>query len=320
MKKKLLSMLLIAAMAVTLVACGTDEKPSKDDNDNKKPTNTVVDATETPSTDVVETTPAEVETETPEPEKNVITLLSPDGSKVIHEFPIPNGYTVTSDKKSNHVVLEKDDDATIKVELVSGPCAEVLSAEYLYVDINWDNSQLYQYKYAGTMAWANMSDSESTENTINTTIDKICAKSGIDKTYFTANVDNIVVPTANEYANYVYTVKYPEQYNKEPRHDESAHVCDFNCFWDLSKHTDYSDYKITSYAYNFEKDGVGYLPADETFSIQITTTFDANKYEHSSDTIEGKIKYYVDDVSCYDIEDVLEDNFNMNNHTCEHCK
>jgi hypothetical protein len=166
------------------------------------------------------------------------------------------------------------------------------------------------------MAWANLNDSENTENTINTVIDNICAESGIDKTYFTANVDNIVVPTANEYGGYVYTVKYPEQYNKEPHHDENAHVCDFNCFWDLSKHTDYSEYKITSYAYNFEG---GYLPADETFSIQINTTFDANKYSYET-TTEGKIQAYVQDASHYVIKDFIKSYFNINNHTCEHCK
>ena len=94
------------AMTLSLVGCGSDEK---------KPTSTdtAVNGTEA-TTDVAEK-PTEVETPTPEPEKNVITLMSADGKKVIHEFDIPEGYTVVSDKKSNHVELAKDGDDTIKV-------------------------------------------------------------------------------------------------------------------------------------------------------------------------------------------------------------
>jgi uncharacterized lipoprotein YehR (DUF1307 family) len=82
-KRTLLSMLLVGIMSVSLVGCGNDDGKSNNNSNNfadkfQPTTNTAVDATEAPSTDVVTTTPAEVETPTPEPEKNVITLLSPD--------------------------------------------------------------------------------------------------------------------------------------------------------------------------------------------------------------------------------------------------
>ena len=315
MKKKLLSLLLIATMAVSLVACGTDEKPSKDNNDNKKPTNTVVDATDTPSTDVVETTPAEVETETPEPEKNVITLLSPDGSKVIHEFPIPDGYTVTSDKKSNHVVLEKDDDATIKVELVSGPCAEVFSNVYRNIDITFDNDKSLIYPFGKTYVWQCLGYSYD-ETQLNAEIDRLMEGTGLDRKYFEQPADNIRVPAGNEQSGFTYVLEYPAEYTLD-----CLNECDENNmktekdFWDLSKHTDYNDYKITSYACLFDDTC---FTADEMFTIKTTTTFDANKVY--GNTIEEKIFYYINDVSDYKLDKFLEDNFNMYNHTCEHCK
>ena len=110
-KRTLLSMLLMLAMTLSLVGCGSDDK---------KPTSTdtAVNGTEA-TTDVAEK-PTEVETPTPEPEKNVITLMSADGKEVVHEFNIPNGYTVVSDKKGNKIELTQDTNAFVKVEIFSG--------------------------------------------------------------------------------------------------------------------------------------------------------------------------------------------------------
>ena len=356
MKKKLLSLLLIVAMAVTLVACGTGEKPSKDNDDNKKPTNTVADATDAPSTEAPVTPyepgasgPTNATTETPEPEKNVISLLSADGSKVIHEFAIPKGYTVTSDKKSNHVVLAKDGDDTITVELISGPCAEVLSAEYQYIPVEEDLARhermeradaAFGYSCGGTYAiqyaiGTESPTSEELKNILDEKIDKLCLATGIDKKYFTQPVDRIRVINQNEYYGFTTVVKCPEQYSAEPIHDtsiESPWRSNNYYYWDLSKHTAYSEYPITSYSYYLGKPSEylgkdpAYVPANETFTIKINnafneTAFDATNRYYKNESIEVKICAYIDNACEHvNIKKFLNDNFDMTEHTCEYCK
>lgn len=337
MKKKLLSMLLIAAMAVTLVACGTDEKPSRDNNDNKKPTNTVADATDAPSTEAPVTPyepgasgPTNATTETPEPEKNVITLLSADGSKVIHEFAIPKGYTVTSDKKSNHVVLAKDGDDTIKVELISGPCAEVLSSVYQYIPMDSSSPEFkwQSYPYNGTMSRKTIirEGDVTDEAKITEKIEQICNESGIDKKYFTQPRSDLraLGEADNHVCGYGQTMQYPAEYSPEHKGEWGDYDTDAAYFWDLSKHNPYSNYPITSYSYHYyDYINKKYIPADETFTIKITTTFDETKISEKhkySDTIEEKIFDYIDDVSGEDLSDFIKDNFNTSTHTCEHCK
>ena len=317
-KRTLLSMLLMLAMTLSLVGCGSDEK---------KPTSTdtAVNGTEA-TTDVAEK-PTEVETPTPEPEKNVITLMSADGKKVIHEFDIPDGYTVVSDKKSNHVELAKDGDDTIKVEIISGPCAEALSTIYQYVD--GQTAKNNPYAYGGTYCYygAELAPSGKefiyvTEDKLNSEIDKIATKSGIDKKYFTQKFSNTVA-FHNEKYGYNIVASYPEQHNLEKLERLPEDNWGWSLHWDFSDHKDSNTYPITYYCYNYMKD-YNYITADETFTIKVTTTFDENKYNESNpydidNIIQEKIGDYAKEGEP-SMHKFLEANFNMNTHKCDHCK
>lgn len=311
-KRTLLSMLLMLAMMLSLVGCGSDDK---------KPTSTdtAVNGTEA-TTDVAEK-PTEVETPTPEPEKNVITLMSADGKKVIHEFDIPEGYTVVSDKKSNHVELAKDGDDTIKVEIISGPCAEYLSTSYSKINFETANKNRYAYQFAHNY---------SNENDRNVAINKIIDRTGIDEKYFNQTFSNMRIPYNSNKYGYEIAVQYPEQHSLEPYRTEllPEDDCGWSLHWDFSNHNDSNTYPMTYYCYYYSYDVYDEpTPANETFTITVTTTFDEDKYNELKpysidDPIENKIYEYagLGTGGSDSLIEFLEENFNMNTHKCDHCK
>ena len=106
--KKVLILFLVGTLSL-LAGCSSsknnDTPPSQSTENDVEPSDTPTpNPTEQPTSTPM---PTPTETPTPEPEKNVITLMSADGKKVIHEFDIPEGYTVVSDKKGNHIELAK---------------------------------------------------------------------------------------------------------------------------------------------------------------------------------------------------------------------
>lgn len=335
-KRTLLSMLLMIVMAVSLVGCGDDGK-SNDNNSNVadlfNPTtsDTAVNSAESNTGDPVTPyvpgasgpTNSQVETPTPEPEKNVITLMSADGSKAIHEFNIPEGYTVVSDKKSNHVELAKDGDDTIKVEIISGPCAEALSTIYQYVD--GETARSNAYAYGGTYCYNNVGTNEGvSQDELNAHINEISTKSGIDKKYFTQKFSNMVTFHGDKYG-FDIVAEYPEQHSLEelpqvPKDDAPI----WSLHWDCSNHKDSDTYPITYYCYKWrDSDSPNYIPADETFTIKVTTTFDEDKFDEENRymvdaIIQEKIGSYAQDGVSF-LNKFLEKNFNMNTHKCEHC-
>ena len=127
-KRTLLSMLLMLAMTLSLIGCGSDDK---------KPTSTdtAVNGTESNTGDPVTpyepgaSGPTNSQVETPTPEKNIMTLMSSDGKEIVYELNIPAGYTVISDKKSNHLELTKDDNKSIKIEIYTGINEEIESGK-----------------------------------------------------------------------------------------------------------------------------------------------------------------------------------------------
>ena len=145
-KRTLLSMLLAGIMAVSLVGCGDDGKSNNNNNftDKFQPTSTdtAVNGTEA-TTDVAEK-PTEVETPTPEPEKNVITLMSADNKEIVRELNIPNGYTVVSDKKGNHIEIINDNNEFMKIEIYSGLNAQALSEYHQPYDKKRENRSIYR--------------------------------------------------------------------------------------------------------------------------------------------------------------------------------
>lgn len=321
-KRTLLSMLLMLAMMLSLVGCGSDDK---------KPTSTdtAVNGTEA-TTDVAEK-PTEVETPTPEPEKNVITLMSADGKKIIHEFDIPEGYTVVSDKKSNHVELAKDGDDTIKVEIISGPCAEYLSTYYQYVDEHTVRAnETNKYKYSNIYcdsAIQSVGINEYdyiTKDELNTEIDKIINQSGIDKKYFTQTFNNMKI--LNIGYGFATVVEYPKQHSYEILEKSNPEWNSWSDHFDLSDIKEDDTFPVTYYCYN-QKNGKNYLSANETFTIKVTTTFKEDKYNELNPyrvenyIIQNKIGDYLYDTNKYTpLKDLLETNFNFNTHKCDHCK
>lgn len=149
MKKKSLSLLLMASAMLTLVACGNDTSGKENMEDKKEPT-VVVETTEsvwqedfdTSGTadsgvdikeDTIESSQPEsqetvVETVTEVATTEIVKLMSPDGLSEIYSFPMPEGYTVISDTSSNYIEIIDDDNEFIKIEIFSGLNKDVLSA------------------------------------------------------------------------------------------------------------------------------------------------------------------------------------------------
>lgn len=359
-KRTLLSMLLAGIMAVSLVGCGDDGKSNNNNNitDKFQPTSTdtAVNGTESNTGDPVTPyepgasgpTNSQVETPTPEPEKNVITLMSADGKKVIHEFDIPDGYTVVSDKKSNHVELAKDGDDTIKVEIISGPCAEYLSTYYQYVDgPTLQTDAINKYKYSGTYCSGYFSIGINeydyvTKDEFDEEVNNVITESGIDKKYFTQKFDNMIMN--NHKYGFVGVVEYPEQHSFTPVDNSSLQIPEkiakylnptitIESF--LLEHFDFTNVKendtfpVTYYEYRYITNDypAKYIPANEQFTIKISKEFNEEKYDklhpYNIDySIEMKISDYLKDASKDYLpwEEFLEKNFNFNTHKCDHCK
>lgn len=96
---KLIVALIVALMATALVGCGNNsnvtQKPLPEITENNVTTDAP--AAEEPTTE-------ETVTLVPAPTKD-LQLLSPDGTKVIQEFDLPEGYTLVSDASSNNIKL-----------------------------------------------------------------------------------------------------------------------------------------------------------------------------------------------------------------------
>ena len=235
-KRTLLSMLLMLAMMLSLVGCGSDDK---------KPTSTDTAVNGTEATKDVAEKPTEVETPTPEPEKNVITLMSADGKKVIHEFDIPEGYRVVSDKKSNHVELAKDDNEFIKIEIISGVNKTLLST-FASTSYSADNSY-------------------SRENFIKDWSERL----GVDESAFNETIPEKV--QGGMTPQFAVMNVYSEQRNLDGRYAEDA--------WITTNHTEDSKYftEGSRYFYGIDPNesikGQTYLPANETFTIKVTHIF-----------------------------------------------
>ena len=329
-------MLLMLVMAVSLVGCGDDDKSNKNSNNgnvadlfNPTTSDTAVNGTESNTGDPVTPyepgasgpTNSQVETPTPEPEKNVITLMSADGKKIIHEFDIPDGYTVVSDKKSNHVELAKDGDDTIKVEIISGPCAEYLSTLYSKINFETANKNHYAYQFVNTY---------SNENDRNIAINKIIDRTVIDEKYFNQTFSNMRIPYNSDKYGYGIAVQYPEQHSLEPYRTELLPEDDWgwSLHWDFSNHKDSNTYPMTYYCYYYSYNVYDEpTPANETFTIKVTTTFNEDKYNELNpysidDPIEDKIYEYagLGTGGSESLNKFLETNFNMNTHKCDHCK
>uniref|UniRef100_UPI004057BDBE hypothetical protein n=1 Tax=Acetatifactor sp. TaxID=1872090 RepID=UPI004057BDBE len=138
-RKNILSLLLVVVMAISLVGCGSKDETVADTNTTEKIEE--VESIEDDSQDEVmeaqvgvsgpaDEVPAEIVEElvVEEVKSNVITLTSPDGSEIVQEFEIPEGYTVVSDLTSNCIELVDDDKDFVKIEIISGVSPDVLMA------------------------------------------------------------------------------------------------------------------------------------------------------------------------------------------------
>ena len=277
-KRTLLSMLLMLTMMLSLVGCGSDEK---------KPTSTDTAVNGTEATKDVAEKPTEVETPTPEPEKNVITLMSADGKKVIHEINIPNGYKVVSDKKGSKIELTKDDNALVKIEIYSGFNSDVMS----------------------TIADATDELRYSREDFI----EEWSGKLSVDAKDFNNPVSNA---KGNVSTSFAVLTTYPEQLNLEGRSPEER--------WDVSKHTSDETYPISHLRYWYATgEYEQYLNANETFTIKITRSFSEEQFDktHTSfkdDTLQEKLSFY-ENTDEMEINDIYLALFHPLQHKCEHC-
>ena len=316
-KRTLLSMLLMLAMMLSLVGCGSDEK---------KPTSTdtAVNGTEA-TTDVAEK-PTEVETPTPEPEsesesetketiskpeKTVTTLMSKDESKILHEFNIPNGYTIESGDKSNHIVLiNKNKDW--KIEIYSGINAEALSVDAFYNSIEGEDRNNF-IKYA--ISNLNMD---------------------IDKSYFENIPDDIkniscVKGDMGDWTGYkesqISYMRFPEEYGKNQNFD-------YGTSWDLTNHNDSNKYTIEKTIYIIaENNGNRHalLSANETYTIKFTSEYNEksiNEYidNHNKQIPDDKMFALAAKLDIYerlsnDAGYAMELNFcrYLSGHSCNHC-
>ena len=297
-KRTLLSMLLAGIMAVSLVGCGDDGKSNNNNNitDKFQPTSTdtAVNGTEA-TTDVVEK-PTEIETTTPEPEKNVITLMSADGKKVIHEFDIPEGYTVVSDKKSNHVELAKDDNEFIKIEIISGVNKTLLST-FASTSYSADNSY-------------------SRENFIKDWSERL----GVDESAFNETIPEKV--QGGMTPQFAVMNVYSEQRNLDAMYAEDA--------WITTNHTENSKYFTEGSRYFYGIDpyesikGQTYLPANETFTIKVTHIFNEEYSDkiHEyliDDSLSEKIFKFEQDADQEKI-DIMVELFDNIKHKCDYCE
>ena len=262
-KRTLLSMLLMLAMMLSLVGCGSDDK---------KPTSTdtAVNGTEA-TTDVAEK-PTEVETPTPEPEKNVITLLSPDEKTIITEMDIPEGYTVVSDKKGNHIELTKDDNKYVKVEIYSGLNADALSAWFVPYDREIDNPAVYRTEEDRTEAINEMSESL-----------------GIDVKYF----NQPLLPNSYSLANNKLSI-YSEKLGLTKKPD--GRLKEYKI--DITNHNDTETYPVSVESYMISSYGE-YVPVEKTYTIKVTSFFNEKWFDekHPSskkDTLIEKLYTYAD--------------------------
>ena len=335
-KRTILSMLLAGIMAVSLVGCGDDGKTNNNGNNfadmfNPTTTDTAVNGTENNTGDPVTPyepgasgpTNSQVETPTPEPEKNVITLMSADGKKVIHEFDIPEGYTVISDKKSNHVELIKNenDEFNIKIEIYSGLNSHALSAKYAPVST------------AEKRYWQEEVDSYSNTNiTIKTVEERIkettnkreqskkefSNESGIDIKYFNESLSDVY---RKSYPGYAYDTVI-EEYHAAYMNHYQGYPCDAN-YWD-DKNYDDDPYTFTMYCYNISNfdeatNITTYVPENEHFTIKITTCYNENDYLHY-DTLSQRLYWFTIDSKPAIDEFINTFDFNLYTHKCDHCK
>lgn len=284
-KRTLLSMLLMLAMTLSLVGCGSDDK---------KPTSTdtAVNGTEA-TTDVAEK-PTEVETPTPEPEKNIITLMSADNKEIVRELNIPNGYTVVSDKKGNHIEIINDNNEFMKIEIYSGLNAQALSEYHQPYDKKRENRSIYRY---GT-------EEERIEK-----INKISEATGIDVKYFNLPLLDNEYSAAN---NQLFI--FPEQIVLEK--NKNGSIKDY--IIDISNHSNKETYPISIESYSIE-DTEGYLPVNKTWTIKVTSFFNEALYDEKKpynadkELIEKIEDYARDMMSKKDFIDTMNAFDNVNN-------
>ena len=296
-KRTLLSMLLMLAMTLSLVGCGSDDK---------KPTSTdtAVNGTESNTGDPVTPyepgasgpTNSQVETPTPEPEKNVITLMSADGKKVIHEFDIPEGYTVVSDKKGNHIELAKDDNEFIKIEIISGVNKTLLST------------------------FANTSYSADKSYSREDFIKDWSKRLGVDESAFNETIPEKV--QGGMTPQFAVMNVYSEQRNFDAMYAEDA--------WITTNHTEDSKYftEGSRYFYGIDPNesikGQTYLPANETFTIKVTHIFNEEYFDkiheyYIDDSLSEKIFKFEQDADQEKI-DIMVKLFDNNKHKCDYCE
>lgn len=330
-KRTLLSMLLMLVIVMSLVGCGKDEK---------KPTNTVADATDAPSAEAPVTPyepgasgPTNSTTETPEPEKNVIELLSADESKVIHEFAIPKGYTVTSDKKSNHVELICNDrdlynTCEVKIEIYSGLNPYVLSSTYspLSTVVKKYITDEYNYNsYACELNYGPLDDCiESLEKEIQTSKETMSENTNIDIKYFNKPVPDVYRKCLpSDVFNFKFIEYHPAYVNMMGQNGPYYSVDEH--YWD---NTDYTSdpYTLTYYEYIIPENNSN-TSYDEHYTIKITTTFNEADYDtvHTSSTsnsLSNKMDGFSRNFETYINKFMYDANtsFNRNVHRCEYCK
>uniref|UniRef100_UPI004055A0D7 hypothetical protein n=1 Tax=Acetatifactor sp. TaxID=1872090 RepID=UPI004055A0D7 len=135
-RKGIMSVLLIAVMMMTLAGCGSTEKDTVSDSKKTDKTETVestVDPVEDDQAGVsgpADETPTEtVEEPVEEVKANVVTLMTGDGSSVLKEFELPEGYTVVSGDGTNSIEIATDKNAYVRsIQIFSGLNVDIVSA------------------------------------------------------------------------------------------------------------------------------------------------------------------------------------------------
>ncbi len=267
-KRTLLSMLLMIVMAVSLVGCGDDGK-SNDNNgnvaDKVQPTTTDTAVNATTGDPVTTNTETEILTSehvteeittselATEPQKNMFTLLSADGSVVIKEFNVPKGYTVVSDNSSNHIYLIKDDNDCVKIEIYSGLNADALSAEYRKKPASWGS---------------HLSENQIEQKRLDE-IDKISKATNIDVKYF----NQPLVPNSVFDSGRLIIPSKQFVVNQDPNVNGIDYTTDFaNNLNEAEKH-----YVSVEQYYIKNKDA--YYPVNETYTIKVTSVFNEKTFD-----------------------------------------
>ena len=311
-KRTLLSMLLIGVMAVSLVGCGDDGKTNNNGNNfadmfNPTTTDTAVNGTESNTGDPVTPyepgasgpTNSQVETPTPEPEKNVITLMSADGNEVVCDFNIPTGYKVVSGSKSNHLELTKDDDVSVKVEIYTGINEKILTA----LADRFSEGQ----------------DSEYRNNIVN----NMSTNMGIDAKCFNKTFSsNEEYRLYNTFCNNTLLLTTQEQYDMKAmtidmtnHNDKETYPTSLEEFYILYYNEDVRTDKL--------EEKIQMLPSNKMYTIKVTSIFIEDEYDESHprstrDDLCDKIRDHVHDVrlSKEDFDEFIESFKSSNPNIC----